>query len=271
MVICSLCAILTPRTECPESRDLLSSGSSSNLPHLCPAGKDQLGKLTHQFVFPTRKHSRVLQDSYTFHLCLGQWPQPWANPSGLGCRNQWGHCLPPLGSCAVIQDRGVVKSGSPDQKVLECQWAQKHLESRACLGKRYRVKTELSKGVGGSLGDGVLERPVGGHGVHLLHNFPMVIELGPNNQDQDPPSSPLPSRQPESPGSQLSGLTTKSSHKQPNSKLKGWHQVWILLELLSSTAKTASFEDSSNHMSAMPQFSVQDGCAHSPFYGLTLA
>lgn len=57
------------------------------------------------------------------------------------------------------------------------------------MGKRYRATTELSKGVGRSLGAGVLERPVGGHGVCLLHNFPVAIELGPSNHDQDPPSS----------------------------------------------------------------------------------
>lgn len=59
------------------------------------------------------------------------------------------------------------------------------------MGKRYRAKTELSKGVGGSLEVGVLERPVGGHGVCLLHNFPMVIELGPSTKTKillPPPS-----------------------------------------------------------------------------------
>lgn len=34
-------------------------------------------------------------------------------------RKQYWYCLPPLGSCAVLQDRGVVKSGSLGQEVME--------------------------------------------------------------------------------------------------------------------------------------------------------
>lgn len=42
--------------------------------------------------------------------------------------------------------------------------------------------------MGGPLG-AMPTRPVGGHGVCLLYNFPVVVELKPSDQNQDSPSS----------------------------------------------------------------------------------
>lgn len=119
--------------------------------------------------------------------------------------------------------------------------------------------------MGGPLG-AVPTRPVGWGGVCLLHNFPVVIELKPSDPNQDPPSSAfLPSSRRPRVSAEL--LTTKSSHKKPNLRVKGWHQVWIVLDILLSIAKSGPFEDGPEHMSAMPQCGCPVWLGPGPFLG----
>lgn len=117
---------------------------------------------------------------------------------------------------------------------MDRTWAQRAAEDQ-----------EASKGLEDS-GAGV-PRGRDGRGVCQLHNFPMATGLGRVAETKVLPSPQtlLLSRQPEGPGLGR-GLMTKS----PQLRQKG--RSGVLLELLSSTAKTISSETAGPHVGRTP-------------------